>query len=94
MPAFYDKPAIFANSTTQDNNLYNKLPFYLVKNEVKHFPTWNVFEQLLEDVRWVPNEGDVMKGVTPQRSPVARSLFFPNPITTLPNKDLSLVAPG
>jgi len=88
MPAFYDKPAMFANFTTQDNNLYNKLPFYLVKNEVKHFPTWNVFEQLLEDVRWVPNEGDVMKGVTPQRSPVGRALFFPNPITTLPNKDI------
>lgn len=88
MPAFYDKPAQFANFQVEDVARLNKLPFYLVKNEVKHFPTWNVFEQLLEDINWVPNEGDVMKGVTPQRSPVGRAFFFPNPITTLPNKDI------
>lgn len=29
-----------------------------------------------------------MKGVTPQRSPVGRSFFFPNAITTVPNKDI------
>lgn len=88
MPAFCDKPAQFANFGVEDTDRLNKLPFYLVKNEVKHFPTWNVFEQLLEDVNWEPNEGNTMKGVTPQRSPVGRALFFPNAITVLPNKDL------
>lgn len=29
-----------------------------------------------------------MRGVTPQRSPVGRSFFFPNPMTTVPNKDI------
>jgi len=29
-----------------------------------------------------------MKGVTPQRSPVSRSFFFPNAITTVPSKDI------
>jgi len=32
-----------------------------------------------------------MKGVTPQRSPVGRSFFFPNAITTVPNKDIYTV---
>ena len=32
-----------------------------------------------------------MKGVTPQRSPVGRSFFFPNPITQLSNKDINQV---
>lgn len=32
--------------------------------------------------------GNTMKGVTPQRSPVGRSFFFPLPITTQPNKDV------
>lgn len=88
MPAFYDKPAVFANFGVEDVDRLNKLPFYLVKNEVKVFPTWNIFEQLLDDINWEPNEGNIMKGVTPQRSPVGRAFFFPNPITTLPNKDL------
>lgn len=88
MPAFYDKPAVFANFGVEDVDRLNKLPFYLVKNEVKQFPVWNIFEQLLDDINWEPNEGNTMKGVTPQRSPVGRSFFFPNAITTLPNKDL------
>ena len=88
MPAFYDQPASFANANIEDVNRFQKLPFYLVKNEVKQFPIWNVFEQLLDDVNWQPNEGNVMRGVTPQRSPVQRGLFFPNPITTAPNKDV------
>jgi hypothetical protein len=88
MPAFYDKPAVFANFNTEDTDRLNKLPFYLVKNEVKTFPTWNVFEQLLDDISWEPNQGNIMKGVTPQRSPVGRGFFFPQPITSLPNKDI------
>lgn len=88
MPALYDKPAVFQNFAVEDGDRLQKLPFYLVKNEVKTFPTWNVFEQLLDDINWEPNEGNIMKGVTPQRSPVGRSFFFPNAITTLPNKDI------
>lgn len=88
MPAYYDMPATFANASVEDANRFQKLPFYLVKNEVKQFPIWNVFEQLLGDINWTPNEGNVMRGVTPQRSPVQRSLFFPQPITSAPNKDV------
>ena len=91
MPAYYDKPAAFANATVEDADRFQKLPFYLVKNEVKQFPIWNVFEQLLGDVDWQPNEGNTMRGVTPQRSPVGRAFFFPNPITTAPNKDIHQV---
>jgi hypothetical protein len=32
--------------------------------------------------------GSVMEAVTPQRTPVGRSFFFPNPITTQSNKDI------
>lgn len=88
MPAYYDKPAQFAQFGVEDTDRLNKLPFYLVKNEVKQFPIWNVFEQLLDDINWEPNEGNIMKGVTPQRSPVGRAFFFPNAITALPNKDV------
>jgi len=88
MPAWWNQPAKFAIYGTEDVDRLNKLPFYLVKNEVKYFPIWNVFEQLTEDINWEPNEGNVMKGVTPQGSPVQSPLFVPNPITTLPLKDV------
>jgi len=88
MPAYYDQPAIFNTVSAEDANRFQKLPFYLVKNEVKQFPRWNVFDQLFGTIDWEQNEGNVMRGVTPQRSPVGRAMFFPQPITTIPNKDV------
>src|ERR1017187_1689566 len=88
MPSYYSQPASFGNATVEDVARFNQLPFYLVRNEVKQFPTWAVFDQLYGDIDWQANEGNIMKGVTPQRSPVARSFFFPNAITTVPNKDI------
>src|SRR5689334_19394430 len=91
MPAIYDKPAQFANATVEDTERLNKLPFYLVKNEVAQFARKSIFDQLFGDIDWQANEGPIMKGVTPQRSPVGRSFFFPNPIDQLSNKDISQV---
>jgi len=88
VPSFYDKPAVFANANIEDVARFNKLPFYLVKNEIPQFAAWNEFDQLYGKINWQANQGDIMKGVTPQRSPVARSFFFPNAITTLSNKDI------
>lgn len=88
MPAFYDQPAIFGNAVVEDTQRFNQLPFYLVRNEVKQFPVWSVFDQLYGEIDWETNQGNTMKGVTPQRSPVGRAFFFPNPMTTVPNKDV------
>jgi hypothetical protein len=88
MPAIYDQPAAFANAVVEDVSRFQQLPFYLVQNEVNTFATWNVFDQLFGDIDWQSNEGNVMRGTTPQRSPVGRSFFFPNDITTVSNKDI------
>lgn len=88
MPAYYDKPSIFGNAVVEDVNRFNQLPFYLVHNEVSVYPTWNIFDQLYGKIDWETNQGNVMKGVTPQRSPVGRSLFIPNAVTTVSNKDI------
>lgn len=88
MPSFYDQPSVFGNATVEDVSRFNQLPFYLVRNEVKQFPTWSVFDQLYGDIDWETNQGNTMKGVTQQRSPVGRSFFFPNAMTTVPNKDI------
>jgi hypothetical protein len=88
MPSFYDKPSIFGNAIVEDTNRFNQLPFYLVHNEVTQFPIWNELDQLYGKIDWETNQGNIMKGVTPQRSPVGRSFFFPNAVTTVANKDI------
>ena len=72
----------------EDVNRFNQLPFYLVKNEVKLFPVWNELDQLYGKIDWETNQGNIMRGVTPQRSPVGRSFFFPNDVTSVAKKDI------
>ena len=88
MPALYDKPSVFQNAVVEDVNRFNQLPFYLVHNEVKVNASWNELDQLYGKIAWETNQGNIMRGVTPQRSPVGRSFFFPNAVTTVANKDI------
>ena len=88
MPSYYDKPSVFGSAVVEDVARFNKLPFYLVKNEVKRYAKWKLFDMFYGKIDWTTNMGDIMKGVTPQGSPVGRSLFFPNAITTVANKDV------
>jgi hypothetical protein len=88
MPSFYNLNNAALNGIVQANNLFAQLPFYIVNNEIAQFATWNEFDQLFGKINWIENMGSTMKGVTPQRSPVGRSFFFPNPITQISNKDI------
>lgn len=88
MPAYYDLPAVFGNSSVEDINKFNQLPFYLVMNEMKQFPRWNIWDQLYGSIDWEPNMGNTMKAVTPQPSPVGQQFFYPQPLTSQPNKNI------
>jgi hypothetical protein len=88
MPVGYDLPEYQNAGSIEDVNKYNKLPFYLAMNEAKHFPGWNIYNQLFGKINWVPNMGTTMRGVRAEPTPVGRTLFYPNAITTLPNKDV------
>lgn len=88
MPSFYNLPGQIAPLVIQPNNLFAQLPFYLVHNEINQYASWNEFDQLYGTIPWQENMGSVMEAVTPQRTPVGRSFFFPNPITTASNKDI------
>src|SRR5450631_1206135 len=88
MPNYYEQPASFANATVEDKDRFQKLPFYLVKNEIKVFPRWNIWDQLFGEISWEPNMGNTMRAVTPQASPVAQSMFFPQNIDVIPNKNV------
>jgi hypothetical protein len=77
-----------AMSTTAVSNNFNKLDFYLVKNEVALFPRWNVYDTLYGSIKWQPNMGDTLQGLTPTPSPVSRSTFAPNVLADAPLKDI------
>ena len=77
-----------AMSTTAVSNNFNKLDFYLVKNEVALFPKWNVYDTLYGSIKWQPNMGDTLQGLTPTPSPVQRSTFAPNVLADAPLKDI------
>lgn len=49
---------------------------------------WNIWDTLFGDIPWQPNMGDTMKGIRPEPTPVARTVFYPNPISQDPNKDV------
>lgn len=72
----------------QDQALYNKLDFYLAASSIPFFDQWQVWPKLLGKRRWTPNMGPIMKGVGKVFSPVLRSQFFPNAITSDPLKDV------
>jgi len=88
MPSYCNLPGSFSPAVIQANNLFAQLPFYLVHNEINQYANWNEFDQMYGSIPWQENMGNTMEAVTPQRSPVGRSFFFPNPITSASNKDL------
>lgn len=88
MPNYYEQPASFQNAIVEDKDRFQKLPFYLVKNELKSFPKWNIFDQLYGKIAWQPNMGNVMRATSPQKSPVNNSFAFPNNIDVVPNKNV------
>jgi hypothetical protein len=92
MPSYYDVPLIgldsIPNLQVEDVNKYQKLPFYLVKNEVKRFPLYKTWDLLFGSQKWTPNMGSIMRGVRPEYSPIANSFVYPQNITGLPNKNV------
>ena len=92
MPSYYDIPlpgtAIVPNLSVEDVNKFQKLPFYLVKNEVRRFPMYKTWDVLFGNKKWTPNMGSLMRGVRPEYSPIGDSFVYPMPITGTPNKNV------
>lgn len=82
-----DAPAC-SEWTEQDRFMYNRLPFYLTKMQVKHKKDWPVWAKLVGNKPWKANQGSVMRSVTKEPSPVNRQFFNPNPITGTTKKDI------
>jgi hypothetical protein len=88
MPSSYNLPRSRTPYTEQDTNLYNKLPYHLAAMAAGLFPIWHVYDKLYGSREWQQNEGTTLKGVAVEHSPIGRQMFFPKPITAMPNRDV------
>jgi len=66
---------------------FKALSYYLAKNEVALYPKWNVYDTLYGSIPWQPNMGSTLTGTTPTPSPVLRTTFMPEVLTSFPKKD-------
>jgi len=66
---------------------FKKLDFYLARNEVAQFPKWNTYDSLFGSIKWQPNMGNTLNGLTAMPSPVERITFAPNTLDSFPAKD-------
>lgn len=86
-----DLPRTTQSWSTEDDNEYQKLPFYLVEQQLSLMPRWQVWNTLFGSVPWEKNMGTTMRGVIPENSPLQRQMFYPNAITAAPNRDVHSV---
>jgi hypothetical protein len=77
--------------TEQEQNLYNKLPFYLVQAQVLYRKHWTVWSKLLDSVPWKPNQGDTMRRVGTEPTPILRQEAHPERINTVAKVDVVAV---
>jgi hypothetical protein len=80
--------SICSQWTQQDINLYNTLPFYLVKMQLKYFKNFSIWPDFCGKVKWQPNMGPIMRQVSKEPSPNIRQFAFPNAVCSVPLKDI------
>lgn len=88
MPLALDLPRGEALWTPMEQNLYHQLPIYFAKQQIKYQKLFDVWNKFLKPFRWTPNQGNLMRGVRKERSPILRGQALPNKITVSPTKDV------
>jgi len=73
----------------QDQNTYNKLPYYLDKAEAVQRPMFETWEPMLTDtLDWTPNMSDTLKLVMTENAPVLRQSTRPNSLAVQAKGDI------
>ena len=75
--------------TQQQNDLYNKLPFYFMEGEASNRKWWASWSRLFGKIPWKANMGATMRTVIAEPSPILRQQAFPNKISgEVPKADI------
>lgn len=87
MPNYLDLPVGSRNWDQQEIGIYNKLPYFLAKQQVKLMPWFSTWTKLLGKQPWTQKSGTVLKGVRKNKSPILRSQFLPNTLQVAAKRD-------
>jgi len=74
--------------TEQQLNLYNKLPFYLLEAEADYRARWVTWRELLGEVPWKANQGNTMRRVMAEPTPIMRQEAYPSLLADMPKVDV------
>lgn len=96
MPFSATLPAVDANLWNQwsqeDKDKYAKMPYFLVKDDQEMRKRYTTHTQLItQTVPWKPNEGELMKQVIVEDSPIIRQEARPNSLQEVPLADIHTV---
>ena len=66
-----------ANLPEADRDRFSKMPVWMVTQELKYYPYWDVYSSLFPSMPWKPNNGDVVVSVTSNMSPIGEQVHRP-----------------
>jgi len=81
---------ICASWTQTDQQFYNRMPFYFVQEQASYRDRWSTWKPLLETVAWQPNEGDTMRSIMLEHSPIIRQQAYGSLLKTTPVADIGI----
>lgn len=70
-----------------DRRRFSALPVWMVKQELKYYAQWQVYNTLFPSMPWKANSGDVVVSVTPNMSPLGSQTHRPRRMLDQPNID-------
>ena len=89
MPALWNLPTTGANFSVQDVERFNKLPFYVARQQVREIPYWSRWRNMFGKIAWKKNMGDTLLGVVSEYSPKSQQTLKPKFITNTPLKTVA-----
>ena len=73
----------------RDRNAYNRLPFYLMEAQAQNRKRFNTWADLFpKTLNWKANQGDTMRTVIAEPTPIMRQTAFPELLSSLPLTDV------
>ena len=89
MPVTWGLPTTLTNLNVQDVERFNKLPFWIAKQQTVQLAYFSVWKDLFGTIPWKFNMGDVLVGVVSEYSPVVSQVHKPKFITNTPLKTVA-----
>lgn len=88
MPVVINVPRGQGAWEEQDVNLFASYPFFIAANQAQRIQNYQIWDKLTGEIPWQKNMGLTVKGVSVEPSPISRQFPFPQPIGSMPLKDV------